>query len=165
MKPVTAVCTLPLERDCSARGRKVGKWMHQYWIQSVLPSKCNGSFSANIRKKLMEGFPSQLDWTQHEVLPWYTQWTVFNSAFWFPNFVIFGMKRGIKEILGFALFYQLMGLLKKKKCWGSTSFSQTKHNPGKRHKQIIIVLGTYFILRIFVVFISWKWRHRKKLND
>lgn len=92
MKPVVAVCILPLAKNCSAGGRKVGKWMHQYWIQSVLPSKCNGSFSANIRKRLMEGLPSQLDWTQHEVLPWYTHWTVFNSAFWLPNFAILGIK-------------------------------------------------------------------------
>lgn len=36
MKPVAAVCTLPLVKNCSAGGRKVGKWMHQYWIQCCL---------------------------------------------------------------------------------------------------------------------------------
>lgn len=114
MKPVAAVCTLPLVKDCSARGRKVGKWMHQYWIQSVLPSKCNGSFSANIRKRLMEGFPSQLDWTQHEVLPWYTHWTVFNSAFWLPNFAVFGMKGKWGRNWVLLYVYQPMELLKEK---------------------------------------------------
>lgn len=113
MKPVAAVCTLPLVKDCSARGRKVGKWMHQYWIQSVLPSKCDGSFSANIRKRLMEGFPSQLDWTQHEVLPWYTHSTVFNSAFWLPSIAICGM-RGWERLWVLLCFINLWSYKKKK---------------------------------------------------
>lgn len=115
MKPVAAVCILPLVKDCSAGGRKVGKWMHQYWIQSVLPSKCNGSFSANIRRRLMEGFPSQLDWTQHEVLTWYTHWTVFNSAFWLPNFALFGMKGQGAEEIGFCFIFINLWDCKKKK--------------------------------------------------
>lgn len=152
IKPVAAVCTLPLVKDCSAGGRKVGKWMHQYWIQSVLPSKCNGSFSANIRKRLMEGFPSQLDWTQHEVLPWYTHWTVFNSAFWLPNFAVFGMKGEWGRNWVLLYVYQPMELLKKKNSHeASTSSLQSTHKPGKRNKWVIIIVqgSCYFIFRIF----------------
>lgn len=131
MKPVAAVCTLPLVKDCSAGGRKVGKWRHQYWIQSVLPSKRNGSFCANIRKRLMEGFPGQLDWTQHEVLPCYRHWTVFNSTFWLPNIAIFRMRRW-ERLWVLLCFINLWGYLKKKKkSHKASTFSSDQTNLAK----------------------------------